>query len=99
MSKKKICALAVAASLIFLSSLSVLVVTIYNEGRNKGREETVQMITEFTDRYTIGELKDTETGWTLGSFGGTTQFETGRKMLMYDYGFDGKLNVKFMDVK
>lgn len=101
MTKRQKIVVSVMVTFCMVVSIVVFMMGVYSVGRDKGREETIQMIKDdLTDRYTFGEVIDSYTGWEMGSFGGTANFEGNKKMLFYDYLMDdGIIKISLRDVK
>jgi len=101
MAKRQKIVVSVMVTFCMVISIVVFMMGVYSVGRDKGREEAIQMIKdELTDRYTFGEVVDRCAGWEMGSFGGTANFEGNKKMLFYDYlEDDGRIKVSLRDVR
>ena len=101
MTKRQKVSVLVMITFCMVVSIVVFMMGVYTVGRDRGREETIQMIkNELTDRYTFGEVVDRYAGWEMGSFGGTANFEGNKKMLFYDYLMDdGRIKISLRDVK
>lgn len=105
MTKRQKIAVTIMVTFGMVVSIIIFTASVYSighdKGREEGREEAIQMIkNELTDRYTFGEVVDRSTGWEMGSFGGTANFEGNKKMLFYNYlEDDGIIKVSLRDVK
>ena len=79
----------VAAGLVIVI---VMMVTSFSIGRKKGRDETVQMISNLAEKYEF-YIKD-EDGWTLGAAKGGLSFDDFKTSISYEYNADdGKVNL------
>ena len=85
-----------ALSMVFILAITlILMQSYYRAGREKGREETVQMINEMADEY-IFYIKDNTGYWQLGSGGGTTAFDDWNSFINHSYDADdGKIRLSY----
>ena len=73
--------------------------TAYKMGIDKGREETVQMVTDFTDKYNFNEIQSKENGGIMACFGSTKYFPNSNNTLLNCYyDWDGSLKISLKDV-
>ena len=94
--KEKIWAIVVSAFCVAITL--ILMFSMYNAGRNKGREETVQMVNELASNYTFS-IKDND-GWQLGSSKGGDFFPTYDASLGHSYDWDDcKINLWYEKIK
>lgn len=70
-----------------LGIVIILMASYYDAGREKGRKETVQMISELADEYEF-RIWDNE-GWALGASNGALNYDGSLKTLIkYSYDWD-----------
>ena len=97
----KICIYALSICCVILMVVMVWgMFKTYEMGIDQGREEAVQMITDFTDKYTFTEVESNENGKIMGSFGSTKYFPNSNNTLLNCYcDWDGSLKIGLKKLK
>ena len=94
MKNKKRLLIEVLSMVFILAITIILMMSYYKAGREKGREETVQMLNELADEY-VFYIKD-EDGWQLGAGKGTTPYENWSAFIDHSYDADdGKIRLSY----
>lgn len=94
MTKRRINAVVTICFIIAILTATIFgMYNAYKVGIDQGREEAVQMITDFTDDYTFTEVTSKENGGTMGYFGHTDWFPSGHTLLDCQCDWDGNLNI------
>lgn len=97
----KICLFVACVCVVVITLVSAWgIFTAYEIGIDKGREEAVQMVTDFTDKYSFNEIQSKENNGIMACFGSTKYFPNSNNTLLdCYYDWDGTLKIGLKKLK
>ena len=90
---KVIVIIMICGFVIMVNIMAFAMFEAYEIGLNQGREETVQMVSDWTNKYTFNEIQDNKNGGIMACFGNSEYFSDNKTLLNYYYDWDGTLKI------